>query len=173
MDDLMEGLFDSGVVPTNSENDSFVMPGGGLTWVFSQANGHFEGQAGDRLGNGEEGTPTNSAGEISSGSGRGTVGLGVSIAPGAVGKEIGVDERAKRAEDRKERNRMSAAKSNVRRKIRNEELRKNLAEVRQKAAQLLEIERFLRAENVRLRALAHENKVNVSLHLTHIQMAPS
>lgn len=78
-----------------------------------------------------------------------------------------------RAALRKQRNREAAAKSNVKRKIRNEALRRDLAEVSKRATELRAMEKVLREENVRLRVLATERKFNVSAHLTHIQIARS
>lgn len=75
-----------------------------------------------------------------------------------------------KAERRRQRNREAAAKSNVKRKIRNETLRRNLKEVNEKAEYLRGVEKKLREENVRLRGLATERMIRVSEHLTHIQI---
>lgn len=78
-----------------------------------------------------------------------------------------------KAERRRQRNREAAAKSNLKRKIRNETLRKNLKEVCKRAEELRERERVLRAENVRLRGLATEKNFRMGECLTHIQFAKS
>lgn len=82
-----------------------------------------------------------------------------------------MDEKERKAELRRERNRMAAAKSNIKRKKRNEILRRDLKEVNERASELRAAEKRLRQENVRLRRLAHEHKVRVSAHLTHIQIS--
>ena len=76
-----------------------------------------------------------------------------------------------KAELRKQRNRQAAAKSNLKRKVRNERLRKDLKEVHARATMLRATEKRLREENVRLRALANKHKVKISAHLTHIQIS--
>ena len=81
-------------------------------------------------------------------------------------------EKERKLEQRKQRNREAAAKSNIKRKERNEALRRDLKEVHQKALELRGIEKRLREENVRLRGLATKKKIRVSSHLTHIQIAP-
>lgn len=97
--------------------------------------------------------------------------VGATFAGARVNKERSrMDERAARAEERRRRNRLAAAKSNVKRKIRNETLKRDLSEARQRVSELREKEKELRAENVRLRVKAHEQKMNVGIHLTHIQM---
>lgn len=98
-----------------------------------------------------------------------------SLSPATAGARVGkertpLDERAARAEERRRRNRLAAAKSNVKRKIRNETLKRDLSEARQRVSELREKEKELRAENVRLRVQAHQQKMNVGIHLTHIQM---
>lgn len=95
----------------------------------------------------------------------------VALTTGGISKSSTIDERAAKAEVRRQRNRMAAARSNVKRKIRNEKLRKDLAEIRKRAADLRDEEKVLRAENVRLRGLAAEKDIKVSMHLTHIQMS--
>lgn len=97
------------------------------------------------------------------------------LTPATAGARVGkertpLDERAARAEERRRRNRLAAAKSNVKRKIRNETLKRDLSEARQRVSELREKEKELRAENVRLRVQAHQQKMNVGIHLTHIQM---
>lgn len=76
-----------------------------------------------------------------------------------------------KAELRRIRNREAAAKSNVKRKERNEALRKELAAAHKRAAELRSLEKNLREENVRLRSLAAKQRVSVCSHLTHIQIA--
>lgn len=88
------------------------------------------------------------------------------------------DERARgdleiRAELRKQRNREAAARSNVKRKLRNEALRRDLAQVNARAAELRATEKTLREENVRLRSLATQRNFKLSAHLSHIQIARS
>lgn len=68
----------------------------------------------------------------------------------------------------KERNRLAAARSNMKRKERNETLRRELGIVQRRAAELREIERRVRAENVRFRRLASDASINASLQLTHV-----
>lgn len=80
------------------------------------------------------------------------------------------NERIIRAEERRKRNRLAAAKSNVKRKIRNEALKRDLSEAKQRMVRLREKEKQLRAENVRLRVLAQNENLGVGIHLTHIQM---
>lgn len=78
-----------------------------------------------------------------------------------------------KAELRKKRNRAAAARSNVKRKIRNEALRRDLANINRRAAELRATEKMLRQENVRLRGLATQRNFKVSAHLSHIQIARS
>lgn len=109
--------------------------------------------------------------ELEHESGRNSNGVGVTSINSRIGKERSqMDERAARAEERRRRNRLAAAKSNVKRKIRNETLKRDLSEARQRVSELREKEKELRAENVRLRVQAHQQKMNVGIHLTHIQM---
>lgn len=84
-----------------------------------------------------------------------------------------LDGRELKAELRKRRNREAAAKSNVKRRIRNEALRKDLAEVNERVTELRAMEKVLREENVRLRGMATQRNFKVSAHLTHIQIARS
>lgn len=76
-----------------------------------------------------------------------------------------------KAERRRQRNREAAAKSNLKRKLRNETLRRNLKQARDEVAALTQREKQLREENVKLRGLAAQHKYRVSEHLTHIQVA--
>lgn len=78
-----------------------------------------------------------------------------------------------KAELRKQRNREAAAKSNIKRKLRNEALRRDLKEIVEKATELRAVERRLREENVKLRLLASEKNIRVSSHLRHIQIVQS
>ncbi|CDF34986.1 unnamed protein product [Chondrus crispus] len=80
---------------------------------------------------------------------------------------------AVKAELRKQRNRAAAARSNVKRKVRNETLRRDLAAASRRAAQLRAVEKVLREENVRLRSLANRHKLRVGAHLSHIQISRS
>lgn len=84
------------------------------------------------------------------------------------GDGVGDEGRLLRAEVRKQRNRVAAAKSNLKRKIRNQNLRRDLADVQQRAKDLQEVEKKLRSENVRLRILAQNLNMSVTAHLTHI-----
>lgn len=86
---------------------------------------------------------------------------------------VNLDERSARVEERRRRNRLAAAKSNVKRKIRNETLKRDLSEIRKRLAELREKEKELRMENVRLRVLAQKKNLGVGIHLTHIQMPTS
>lgn len=63
------------------------------------------------------------------------------------------DEKERRAELRKQRNREAAQRSNARRKVKNDSLKKALKEVHGKAAELRARELRLREENLRLRKL--------------------
>lgn len=92
----------------------------------------------------------------------------VSGSDGTVNK---MGDKELKAELRRQRNRDAAAKSNVKRKIRNEALRRDLAEVNKRANELRSIERQLREENVRLRSQATRKEIKVSSKLTHIQIA--
>lgn len=87
-------------------------------------------------------------------------------------RAITAEERAEKAEIRKQRNRIAAAKSNIKRKIRNESLRKDLADIQKRAAILRQQEKDLRAENVRLRSVAQQRHLNVGVHLSHIRLVP-
>lgn len=79
-------------------------------------------------------------------------------------------EKEVKAELRKMRNRAAAARSNVKRKIRNETLRRDLAEITRRETELRALETVLREENVKLRGLATQQKYKVSDHLSHIQI---
>eukprot|EP00177_Eucheuma_denticulatum_P004051 GFKZ01007324.1.p1 GENE.GFKZ01007324.1~~GFKZ01007324.1.p1 ORF type:complete len:541 (+),score=48.63 GFKZ01007324.1:139-1623(+) len=76
-----------------------------------------------------------------------------------------------KAERRRQRNREAAAKSNLKRKIRNETLRRNLKQAKDEVEALTAREKQLREENVKLRGLAAQHKYRVSEHLTHIQVS--
>lgn len=76
------------------------------------------------------------------------------------GKTVSTMTEAEKAEIRKKRNREAAARSNLKRKLRNESVRRDLASLTQRAIRLRVKEMMLRDENTRLRNAVRNAKAS-------------
>lgn len=113
-------------------------------------------QNGEEQGYGEVRTPMGTESQIS---------VALSGERGGPGRSAGTTSSATvvemdKTEIRKQRNRAAAAKSNLKRKLRNESIRRDLASLTQRAVRLRVKEMMLRNENTRLRNAIRKTGIN-------------